>query len=288
MATTSLSILKFFISTYGPYITLAGAGIFLFTFLVIYLISVITNKPISLKLGPFSINSLKSKDNNHIDKTDKIREFINLISKNDVPQCPFLDSIVETTKDKMEQKWILHLKETVIRQMVVAEETNIKIKSIMANKYSDLLEKRLDENQSAKTHRDYRYYQVIVSNILEDVKRRVVKTSFENNYVVNFNESQWEDFIRVKTSTIVTIVFDYIDLMYMNNKLINLNEVHEINESIKLQIKEELTVMYRSIKSIIEEDAKRIRKIDSELREELDRAKNSTLCPVVQVKRILE
>ena len=58
---------------------LAVIGGSLLIFFIIYLISVLTNRPITLNLGPFKLNSARS--NQTIDKTAKIQEFIDMISK---------------------------------------------------------------------------------------------------------------------------------------------------------------------------------------------------------------
>ena len=283
-----IALLKLLITNYSVYVVLGTISISLLLFFIIYLVSIIANKPITLGLGPFN---LKTTSGSKVETTDspklqRIEKYIELFGKNNI-ECPVLDTVVESTKEKMEERWIFQLKETIIRQMVAADEANIKIKSVITNAYSDFLKPKLGTNESAKTHRDYRYYQVVVSNILEDCKRKIIKTSFENNRVLDFEDIQWEDFVKSKTETIVTIIFDYIDLMYMNNKIVTLHEVHLLNQKIRPQIIQQIRELFYDIRQIIKDDEKHIIEINKELAQEIEKIRTSVMCPLVQVKNIL-
>lgn len=268
-------------------------GIGLASTLLIYIISIVTGKVINLNIGPIKLSTggLKQKKNDYYkDAINKIEGLLSFFDKDNYKSQSLVDSIVEETTEKTEEKDRVLLKESVTKQMIQADESNVQIKVLLTEKYAELLRKKLEDNVDVKQHRDYRFYQIIISSILEEMKRSTLKQSIQNTDILNFSELEFDSFVDQKASVMITIIIEYLDFMYSTSSVISRDVVHKENEKLKKEIKEVLKTLFRNIKQIIIEDKELISRINNKLHENIeilhDRYKADN--PVIKIQNILD
>jgi hypothetical protein len=200
-----------------------------------------------------------------------------------------MDILVDAVKSKTRKKDIVEFQQTIINQMSKAEDYNIQIKSIMTSSYANLMLER-DPKCEARQHRDYKFYQVLVSSILDELKRNTLKDSIKSVDVTTLSQSDFDAFVEQKSDVIITLMIDYLDLMYNNTGVVSRDDLHKLNLSISKDIKEIFRKMYHSIKSIIVEDKKYIQEIDNDLVSDVHHIKSQlqTNCPMNKIKSILD
>ena len=203
-------------------------------------------------------------------------------------------SLVENVKDisisKTEDKDKIKFRETITKIMVAAEESNIMIKIILTKKYAELLREKLGEETDAKQHKDYRYYQVIIANVLDDIKRNTLKQSVKGNDLVTMSDIEFDEFVKRKSEIMVSIVAEYLDFMYNGNSGITREILQRENETCMGEIKDVIATLYRQIKHILHEDQDVIDKIQGELDSEVDNIfdRHTEGSVVKMIKKVIE
>lgn len=252
--------ITYFLGKYGLTIVIAALPIILVLILIIYIISMITKKPFDFKLGPFALKlSGGKKSDNSIDYK-KIENYLTFFKENNTNHADLIDDAMYIAMDKTEKIDLIKFKESMTKQMILCEEANVKIKSILMDKFYNLIKTKNPNFGNIKNTKDYRYYQVIVSFILEDIKRNTIKESVNMSEMIEYSEIEYNSFVTQKTDVILTILLDYIDFMY-NSDTISNDEIRKQNEQIEPKIKEQYSVLYDKIKTIIIDDSETIKKI---------------------------
>jgi hypothetical protein len=239
--------------------------------LIIYLISLKTGKGINIELGPIKLHTSSKKVRGDETRIGQIKTILEFERRNEA-ESSLLDTLVDFTKSKTREKDIIELQTTVINQMNYAEDFNIQIKSLMTQTYANLLKSKCPEIES-KQHRDYKYYQVLVTSILDEVKRNVLRQSLKGMDIATISTQDFESFISQKSDVMITLIVDYIDLMYQSTIVTN-DEVRNENVKLTRPIKEAYRTLYYNIRNIIMDDKKAIEKIDNDLNANVHNIKN--------------
>lgn len=262
--------ISLFLKQHGLTIILLAMPAILILILLIYLLSFITKKPIDFKLGPFRLNIQPKRKSGSVD-VEKIKNYLSFFKENNTAHIDLIDDVVDMAKNKTEKIDIIRFKESMTKQMILTEEINVKLKSILLDKFYSVL-KEHSNTKNMKNTKDYRYYQVIISFILEDIKRNTIKESIKMSEFVEYTETEFNSFVQQKTEVITTIIFDYIDFMY-NSDIVSNDSINKANEQIEPKIKEQYKLLYNKIKSIVLDDIDCIRKIRKSLTEEKNEIK---------------
>ena len=254
----------------GVKAAIATGGGLLILFLVLFFVYMGKGKNPSLEIGPFKFSAKPkaSFDNTRIGQIKTILEF----EKRNQIESSLLDTLVDFTRSKTREKDIIELQTTVINQMAYAEDFNIQIKSLLTQAYANLL-KAKNPTIEAKQHRDYKYYQVLVTSILDEVKRNILRQSLRGLDVVNIQTQEFENFINQKSDVMITLIMDYIDLMYQSTLVTN-DELRDENIKLIRPIKDAYRTLYYNIKNIIIDDKKAVEKIENELTANINNVKN--------------
>lgn len=243
-----MEIISAILKLLGPQAILFILGGLVLTVLIMYLISAITGKNFGIELGPIKLNTKKS----NVDKLDKIKTLLQFENQRDTENS-LLDTLISAIKCRTRDKDIVEFQQTVINQMRCAEDFNIQIKSVMTESYASLLKSK-DSTIDVRHHRDYKFYQVLVSSILDELKRNTLKESVKSIDIIALTTNEFQQFVEQKTTVMITLMIEYLDLMYQNNNLVSRDELHVVNESLAPKLKELYRSLYYSIKSIIDED----------------------------------
>jgi len=276
-------------------ISLVGAGVALLATLLIYIISIFTNKSLNLNIGPLKLSTgngkkkLTEEENYYIDAIKRIEGLLTFYNRENYKSQTLVDSIVDESIEKTEEKDKIKFKETVTRQMIQAEEMNVEIKVLLTEKYADLLRKKLDDNSDVKQHRDYRFYQVIISSILDELKRSTLKQSIQNTDIIILSDLEFDTFVDQKASVMITIIIEYLDFMYNTTSVISRDDVHTENEKIKPEIKSILKELFKRIKQIIIEDKELIQRINEKMNSNIDKIHDIYIQdnPITKIQEIL-
>jgi hypothetical protein len=280
-----MEALLIFIKTFGPMATGGFLGIGLLTLLIVYIISAVTGRNFGFELGPFKLNTHK---NGSGDKVEKIKTMLNFDSRRDTENS-LLDTLVDAIKNKTRDKDVIEFQQTVINQMSCAEDFNIQIKSIMTDTYAKLM-KAKDGALDVRHHRDYKFYQVLVSSILDELKRNTLKDSIKSIDIIALSPQEFEQFSEQKINVMIAQIDQYLELMYQTNSIVSWDDVHKENENILPKIRELYRTLYYKIKNIVLEDSKSMQEIDEQMNNDVTNIKNqiSKGCVISKIETILE
>jgi len=274
-----------FLKTFGPQVTISLLVGILLMFLIIYIISAITGRNFGFELGPFKINT---RWNNNENRIDKIKTLLNFENNKDTENS-LLDTMVSIIKSKTREKDIIEFQQTVVNQMRCAEDFNIQIKSKITEAYINLL-KTKEPTIDVRQHRDYKFYQVLVSSILDELKRNTLKESINSIDIIALSTQDFNQFVEQKTDVMITLMIEYLDLMYQTTSLVSREEVHKENENIATKLKELYRNMYYTIRNIIADDNRYIDEIDNQINNDISNIKQQINkgCVIVKVNKLLE
>jgi len=260
-----LLILKLF----TPQMALGIVGAILLLILIIYIISSITGKNFGFELGPIKINTKKNGKESPIEKIKTLLAFD--ISKEN--KDSLIDSICNVIRTKTREKDIIEFQQTVINQMTCAEDFNIQIKMLITESYAKLMKSK-DETQYVRHSRDYKYYQILVSSILDELKRNTLRESIKSLDIAELSQLDFEQFVDQKINVMISQIDQYLELMYQNTSLVSWDEVHTENELISPKIRDLYRTLYTKIKTVAIEDSKNIQGISEQINNDVDKFKN--------------
>lgn len=280
-----MEALLLIIKTFGIQITLSLLVGFMAVLLIFYVISILSGRNFGFEIGPFKLNTKRNFDHNG--KLEKISTLLKFENQKETENS-LLNTLVDGIKTRTREKDVVEFQQTVINQMRCAEDFNVQIKSMMTSAYANLLRSK-DGTMDVRQHRDYKFYQVLVSSILDELKRNTLKESVKSIDINALSTTDFEQFVEQKTDVMITLMIEYLDLMYQNTNIVSRDEVHKENESLSPKIKELYRTMYYNIKSIILEDVKYMQELDDQMDSEFNNIKNqiNKNCVVCKVNTLL-
>ena len=224
--------------------------------LVMLVISWKTGKQFALSLGPLrlALGGESAKD------TSSDSPNIKLASNHDK-----LIILKNSIRDRLEKIQSIKTEDSLARQLKFADEKIIEIKSLITNRFAKFLEAKLPESENAKTHKDYRSYQIMIGLLANEMKEKILKQSFIENHLASYSELEWEEYINQKADLICTLGCEFLDVMYDDNaKVVTAKELSEGNHDIILAVKEMIKMIYRKAKFISLENDKRVQQMEAE------------------------
>ena len=274
---------------YGLTLGLIGGAVALVLIFLIYLISIIFNKPINFAIGPIKLN-LKGRSKKNDGTLNEMKNFLEYWEGTDTGHQSVIVDVVKTVEEKTMAKDIIRYKETVTKQMVVAEECNIKIKALLVDSYVEKLNEKTEDTVNANQHRDYKFYRVIVSSILDDIKRDILKESLKNTNILKLSDAEFDAFVKHKSDVMVIVINEYLEFMNNGKSMVSQKELQKINKSLDGEIRLALKEMYEQIKIIIETDKETIDKISIEMDTNIDVLKKKMVdgCVIKNLMKLIE
>lgn len=223
---------------------------------------------------------------------DKLQQIIDLIKKKDADEDmkKLITFIASQIKDKQEEKITIKLKTTIERQMSAVEDTNIEIKSIIMEHYAKVLKtKNADADFQPKLNKDYRYYQMQISKILDDVKKNTIRESLKGTNIQSMDNVEFETFIDQKAKVIIMVMQEYLDLIHSvyNNVAVKMNETWLYDTKTVELVKEKIKDVYRRIKQIIIEDEEKIEEIDKKMESGIENMATMIPSTLKSIKELL-
>lgn len=220
--------------------------------LLMFFLSWKTGKSFSFSLGPFKL-ALGGKKKDNIDR------------------AVLIESVETIVREKVEE--ISHIKnlDTINKQMKYADERIIEIKSTVTNRYAKQLESELPDTEAAKTHKDYRSYQILVGLLTNNLSDKISQFLIEN-HILDYSDVEWEDYITEKSDLIVTMACDFIDVMYdcNNSNLISLRDLSDGNQDTMNTVRAIIKLIFRRARFIAQDSQKKIETLEKEIHDHLD------------------
>lgn len=242
----------------GPVIITVLSVIFVFC-VVMFVLSWKSGKSFSLSLGPFKlVLGGKKKEESPILKSEQ-EMLINSVKTLVFEKC---ERIHEIRGDAVE------------RQMKFADEKIVEIKSIVTNRYAKQLQEKIPAAENAKTHKDYRAYQIMIGLLSNDLRDKVLRVSLVENHILDYSDIEWEDYLNQKSELMITMACDFIDVMYDGgSKVVTLKDLSEGNQDIIHTVKEMIKMIFRKARHISLENKKKIDEIENEIETDLNKLK---------------
>jgi len=268
---------------------LVAVIIFLLVIVVLILTSVF-GKIVDIAIGPFKFSTSDNKKicpNGEVCK--KIQNAIEFYNYEDKSKS-LVETIVAETVKISEEKDRLYFKESVTHIMMIAEEFNVKIRSIFTDQYYNELKSLLQPNEDVKTHRDYKYFQVLINTVLDELKRSSLKQSIETTNICEMSDSEFSLFCSQKTDMMFLIIIEYLDLMYNINSTISRDQMRKgvtlLQDKVVILYKD----MYRAIRTVKGEDDLQIECYNDSIKTNAEniRIKMIGEDPVFKIKKTLD
>jgi hypothetical protein len=178
-------------------------------FIVLLLLSSVLGKILNISVGPFKFTtSSNQKECPYGEVCKKIKNAVDFYNYDDRSKS-LVETIVTETLKLAEEKDRLLFKESITHIMMVVEDVNIKIRNIFTEQYYQELRQALDKEEDVKTHRDYKYFQVLINTVLDDLKRSSLKQSIETTNITEMSEAEFTMFCNQKTEMMVLIITEY-------------------------------------------------------------------------------
>lgn len=227
-------IIAFFASVLGvsaPYVL-----VILPILMVIVLYSLMTGKPVAMTMGTKTFSIGKPKE-----EASKQKPIVAETKSSDHESCHDCfkkDLYVERAKYIVQEntQYMNDMKKNLIlQQMNYAEEKISELRILICKTYSVKLAEKLGLGViTAKEHKDYRLYRMLVYYILYlKVKDGVVKKALKENHFLDLSNIEFEQYMNRKCDLILDTITEGFDTFYSDDTIIKREEVYSLNESIK-------------------------------------------------------
>lgn len=258
--------------------------------LAVLILTSVFGKVIDIAIGPLKFstsNNKKECPNGEVCK--KIQNAIEFYNYEDKSKS-LVETIVSETLKLAEEKDRLFFKESITHIMMIAEEFNVKIRSIFTEQYFNELKGMLQPTEDVKTHRDYKYFQVLINTVLDELKRSSLKQSIEASNISEMSDSEFSMFCNQKTDMMFLIIVEYLDLMYNINSVVSRDQMRKIVTSLQEKVVILYKEMYRAIRVVKIEDDTTIEGMKLEIKSNAEnlRAKMIGEDPVSKIKKTLD
>lgn len=226
-------VVGFLVSTLGVSAPIVFVILPILLLLVMY--SLITGKPISLNFAgkTFSIGRPTKEepiDDKKIKVTDETKKECDACFKKDlyVERAKFI--VQENTQYLNDMK-----RNLILQQMNYAEEKLSELRILICKTYSIKLAEKLSVGViTAKEHKDYKFYRMLVNYIIfAKVKDGVVKRALKENHFLELSNIEFEQYMNRKSDLIIDTITEGFDSFYSDDTIIKREEVFYLNETIK-------------------------------------------------------
>lgn len=225
------------------------------TILIVYLVVSFIGNQFDVQLGPIKIKFGGKKNKEQLKKDKKY----------------LIDKVKGITK-KIEHQ-IVELKyDTLSRQIKFTEEKSADIKSILSQIYSDLLKEKLpeEEKKNVKSHKEYRYYQMLLKIALYECVVLPLKKAFKINHINEITGIEWQKYINHKIDISISMLSEFFDIMYVNNLFVTREELSKGNDSKMSAFKEEMNEIINNSKEVQTKNDLKISNLEKELEDKIN------------------
>jgi hypothetical protein len=293
--TLSVPILYSLKSVFGIPGLIAISSLLSIVIIVGLIVSYKTGKTFSIGVGPFRIRLGGNKnDSNIVNENiqpidnntkiitpnqngcdDKLLQIIELIKKKDSEEDikALINFISLQIREKQNTINTIKFKSTIDRQMSCVEDVNIEIKSVIMEHYAKILKtKNCEIDFQPKLNKDYRYYQMQITKILDDVKKNIIKESLNGVELQNLDPVEFEIFIEQKAKIIIMSMAEYMDSIHSvyNNMAVKIYETWLYDCIIKNTVQEKIKEIYKMIKQVIIEDENKIQELEKKMQTDIE------------------
>lgn len=206
-----------------------------------------TKTTLRLAMGPFKI-SLGSKGFSLTQKT--------------------MDSLIDVQQENIKEM-IKYEDELLKRQMNYTEQKLSQLKYVLVSRYNQHLIKKLGKEQDARTHKDYRNYQILVTILNKELLDKIFRTAFIENHITEMDGLSWEHYLSDKTSYILNYVGEFMDIMYGEGKTLSRQEAADIEKLVHDELKKIIREIFESIKEMCLNFSEELDKIRTESRKKI-------------------
>lgn len=275
----------------NPNVLLMGLGVVVgIVILILTVVSGLLGKAINISAGPFKFATTeKQKDCPYGEVCKKIKTAVDFYNYEDRSKS-LVETIVAETVKLSEEKDLLLFKESLTHIMMIVEEYNVKIRSIFTEQYYNELKKHLQPDEDAKSNREYKYFQVLINTVLDDLKRSSLKQSIESVNISEMDDSDFRLFCEQKTSMMFLIITEYLDLMYNPKSSVSRDDMQKsmvaISDKVIILYKE----MYKDIRTVKIEDDIALNTMEQNIKTNAENLRQKMLGddPLVKIKSTLE
>lgn len=268
-------VLGFLVSTLGVSAPLVFIILPILLLLVIY--SLVTGKPITINFAGkiFSIGRPIKEEDTPKEKDIKVHNIDE--NKKECDSCFKKDLYVERAKFIVQEntQYINDMKRNLIlQQMNYAEEKLSELRILICKTYSLKLADKLSVGViTAKEHKDYKFYRMLVNYIIfAKVKDGVVKKALKENHFLELSNIEFEQYMNRKSDLIIDTITEGFDNFYSDDTIIKREEVFNLNETIK-----------RETVSIIKSIFDNARNVSSHYKQMIDKHIDETLARLEEI-----
>lgn len=228
------------------------------------ILSIVTRKPLNIKLGPisFSFGEVKCECKEEdlqiqaLSQSEKIKPTTNQL---------YIERIHTYIQSKEKQVSKLYA-DVMVRQMNFCDEKLVEIKDIFIEEYSKLLSKKISQTEDVRVHHQFRNYKMFLSLMLEYcVKETTFKKSVRQNHLAELTMEGWEAFVEQKVNVTIANIKNSYDNDYPDESIVTRKEVDESNERVFDKIRPMIVSMYRKAREISIETKSKIKFIEEEM-----------------------
>lgn len=233
--------LKWFLTAFGwkPLMILFDTAIVFL--LILYIISIKTKTTIKFNIWPpgFEIKGTISNAINY----DVIQSILDL-QEESIRECIKIENNI------------------LKRQLVYCEQMLAEFKYVLCNNYYKMLSDKLNgTGEDVKTHKDYRFYQMIVAMLIRDLREKVFLDAFVENHFTELDELAWKKYLEDKSNYILNFTNEFVDIMYSDSKIISRKDSYEEEKKLFPTLKEIIRKIFDGAKEFSENNKKELQKV---------------------------
>ncbi len=235
----------------------------------LYLISLYTKKPITLKLGVFTINFGKAQEENVVNNEEEVKG-----AKRNKMVMEKLKSFVISRERQVHR--LQH--DILVRQFNFCDEKLVEMKDVFLDEYSRILSKKLPPEADARNHPNFRNYKMMLELMLEYcVKKLTFDKSVRQNHLAELTMDSWESFVEQKVNITLALIKSYYDDNYPDESIVTRKELAE-SDKVFEKIRPMIISMYRKAREISIDVKSKIRYIEEEIDKAIKNETFDTLC----------
>lgn len=226
--------------------------------ILLWLFSVLFDKPIKLNLGILNLDFPGKKKQNTVSE-NKVKQ---------ANQTLLISKLQSFITEK--QKQIFRIQNnTIERQMNFFDEKIVEIRSMYTEEFVKLLRKKCDAHIDVRNHQEFRNYKMMIDLMLEDIKAKTFKKSIKQNHLADITMELWESFVEQKVSVTQAMIKEYFDNNYPDDMNVERFELDEANERVFDRCRSLFTLSYRRAREIAIETRAKVHYIEDEIEREV-------------------
>lgn len=182
--------------------------------------------------------------------------------------CPHVNDfilVIRETTTVVSKISEMKFKGCMSEQLYKADQHLMRFRALYQKAYRRTMKDLKVPNED--TVRSYKFYQLFVKVMLEDIKDEVIRSAFLNNHLADFEMDRYMEYIDNAFEAIKNVLDDGVNDMYIGEWPVSQSKLQEAHHSVEKEAKEVIKEIFLDARDIAIRTRERIQKLETDLKE---------------------